>query len=69
MFEPYESSYRKNTAVAVYKISGVAIVVCRSVGTASVEFHTEPAQLRIKYKIGKVIGEGNFATVKECTEK
>jgi len=31
--------------------------------------HKEPRQLRIKYKIGKIIGEGNFAVVKECTEK
>lgn len=29
----------------------------------------EPTKLRVKYKIGKVIGEGNFATVKECVEK
>jgi len=37
--------------------------------TARGDFHNEPTQLRIKYKIGRVIGEGNFATVKECTEK
>jgi len=29
----------------------------------------EPTDLRVKYKIGKQIGEGNFAIVKECTEK
>ena len=29
----------------------------------------EPMELRVKYKIGKQIGEGNFAVVKECTEK
>ena len=29
----------------------------------------EPTELRVKYKIGKQIGEGNFAIVKECTEK
>ena len=29
----------------------------------------EPTDLRVKYKIGKQIGEGNFAVVKECTEK
>ena len=29
----------------------------------------EPTDLRVKYKIGKHIGEGNFAVVKECTEK
>jgi len=48
------------------------IVVCvssRFVGKAHGDFHNEPTQLRIKYKIGRVIGEGNFATVKECTEK
>jgi len=29
----------------------------------------EPTGLRTKYKIGKQIGAGNFAVVKECTEK
>jgi len=29
----------------------------------------EPMELRVKYKIGKQIGDGNFAVVKECTEK
>jgi len=38
-------------------------------GAAYGDFYNEPTQLRIKYKIGKVIGEGNFAIVKECTEK
>ena len=28
-----------------------------------------PRELTTKYKIGKVIGEGNFATVKECVDK
>lgn len=29
----------------------------------------EPPELRVKYKIGKQIGHGNFAVVKDCTEK
>jgi len=39
------------------------------IATACGYVYNEPTQLRIKYKIGKVIGEGNFAIVKECTEK
>ena len=46
-----------------------AVIFGRSVGTAHGDFYNEPTQLRIKYKIGRVIGEGNFSTVKECTEK
>jgi len=29
----------------------------------------EPSELRVKYNIGKQIGQGNFAVVKDCTEK
>ncbi|ELT89101.1 hypothetical protein CAPTEDRAFT_228781 [Capitella teleta] len=30
---------------------------------------TFPRELSLKYQIGQIIGEGNFATVKECIEK
>ena len=29
----------------------------------------QPTPLRVKYKVGRVIGEGKFAVVRECTEK
>lgn len=29
----------------------------------------QPTLLRVKYKVGRVIGEGKFAVVRECTEK
>lgn len=28
-----------------------------------------PPSLAQRYEIGKIIGEGNFAVVKECTER
>ena len=28
-----------------------------------------PAELKAKYKIGPLIGEGNFATVRQCLDK
>ena len=28
-----------------------------------------PAELKSKYKIGPLIGEGNFATVRQCLDK
>ena len=52
--------------VGVLHYSGFPLI---SVAITHAEFYNEPTQLRIKYKIGKVIGEGNFAIVKECTEK
>ena len=36
---------------------------------ADIDSAAEPVELRVKYKIGAEIGEGNFAVVKECTEK
>lgn len=32
-------------------------------------FSLGPPSLAQRYEIGKIIGEGNFAVVKECTEK
>lgn len=28
-----------------------------------------PSQIRLKYKIGKIIGDGNFAVVRRCSDR
>lgn len=33
------------------------------------ESENGPAALRAKYDVGRVIGEGNFAVVKECMDR
>ena len=41
----------------------------RSAGSGHQEVNRMPDDLYNKYEIGRVIGDGNFAIVKECTNR
>uniref|UniRef100_A0A7N8YL06 Serine/threonine-protein kinase DCLK2 n=1 Tax=Mastacembelus armatus TaxID=205130 RepID=A0A7N8YL06_9TELE len=66
---PRTSSFKVRHVVTNFSASARSVACCNLHLSLAVNGNLPASTISEKYKVGKVIGDGNFAVVKECVEK